>query len=63
MGLFGDLMQQSQLSEQENAAQSLEERVTELETQLLETRTLQHRLLQILETHFECDVDGDGKVG
>ena len=63
MGLFWDLMQQSQISEQTSATQSLEERVAALETQLDETRRLQHRLLEILEQHFNRDIDGDGKVG
>jgi len=63
MGLFWDLIQQSQISEQKHASQSLEERVTALETQLCETRTLQRRLLEILETHFDRDIDGDGRVG
>ena len=63
MGLFWDLMQQSQISEQNNATQSLEERVRALETQLDETRKLQHRLLEILEQHFDRDLDGDGMVG
>ena len=63
MGLFWDLMQQSQISEQENATHSLEERVAALEAQLNETRQLQHRLLEILEEHFNRDLDGDGRVG
>ena len=63
MGLFWDLMQQSQISEQTSATQSLEERVAALETQLDETGRLQHRLLEILEQHFNRDIDGDGKVG
>ena len=62
MGLFWDLIQQSQISEQENATNSLAERVAALETQLCETRKLQRRLLEILEEHFNRDLDGDGKV-
>lgn len=63
MGLFWDLIQQSQISEHQQTAQSLEERVAELESQLLETRRLQNSLLELLETHFQRDIDGDGKVG
>jgi hypothetical protein len=57
MGLFWDLIQQSQISDQENATQSLEERVASLETQLYETRILQRRLLEVLEKHFNRDLD------
>lgn len=63
MGLFWDLIQQIQISEQQNVAQSLEERVAELELQLSETRAIQHRLLTLLETHLDRDIDGDGSVG
>jgi hypothetical protein len=63
MGLFWDLMQQSQISEQRDAAQSVEERVAALETQLKETQELQRRLITVLEEHFGRDIDGDGTVG
>lgn len=63
MGLFWDLMQESQISEQIDATQSLEARVAALETQLHETQKLQRRLLAILEKHFNRDLDGDSKVG
>ena len=63
MGLFWDLVQQSQIIEQSSVSESLEERVTALESQLQETRALQHQLLKHLETHFGRDIDGDGHVG
>lgn len=63
MGLFWDLMQQSQISEQQKAAQSVEQRVASLERQLQETQQLQRRLLTVLEEHFGRDIDGDGRVG
>ena len=63
MGLFWDLMQQSQLSQQESATDSLEERVASLERQLADTRRVQSRLLEVLENHFGSDIDGDGVVG
>ena len=63
MGLFWDLIQQSQIADQRNTAASLEQRVATLERQLHETRKLQSRLLELLEDHFGRDIDGDGKVG
>jgi len=62
MGLFWDLIQQSQISDQHGATQSLESRVATLESRLRETQKLQRRLLEILEGHFGRDLDGDGKV-
>ncbi len=63
MGLFWDLMQQSQISQQQSDGESLEQRVAELEQQLHETRQIQQRLLQTLEQHFGKDLDGDGRTG
>lgn len=63
MGLFWDLMQQSQISDQQQASTSLEQRVTALEARLSETEQLQRRLLIILEDHFGQDIDGDGQIG
>lgn len=63
MGLFWDLMQQSQISEQQKVAESVEQRVAALETRLQETQELQRRLLIVLEEHFGRDIDGDGTVG
>lgn len=63
MGIFWDLIQQSQISEQRKVAQSVEERVAALETQLKESQELQRRLLAVLEQHFGRDIDGDGTVG
>ena len=63
MGLFWDLMQQSQISEQKDSTASLESRVATLETELERTQQLQRRLIEILETEFNRDVDGDGRVG
>ncbi len=62
MGLFWDLMQQSQIFEQNNATQSLGDRVAVLESRLRKTEQLQRRLLEVLETHFDRDIDGDGKI-
>jgi hypothetical protein len=63
MGLFWDLIQQSQISEQRSHTESLSERVADLESELREMKRLQLRLLQTLEQHFGRDLDGDGRVG
>jgi hypothetical protein len=63
MGVFWDLIQQSQISEQRSASQSLEARVAALENGLREVRQVQMRMLEILETHFQQDLDDDGQVG
>ena len=63
MGLFWDLIQQSQISEQRGRADSLEERVNQLENELYETRQLLHKLVSILEKEYGKDIDGDGRVG
>ncbi len=63
MGLFWDLMQQSQISEQRGRADSLEGRVSQLENELYETRQLLHKLVSILEQEYGKDIDGDGRVG
>jgi len=41
MGLFWDLLQQSQISDQESTARSLDQRVAALEASLYETQRLQ----------------------
>lgn len=63
MGLFWDLIQQSQISTQQSHTESLGDRVADLERQLHEVKQVQLRLLQTLEQHFGRDIDGDGSVG
>ena len=63
MGLFWDLMQQSQISEQRGRAESLEQRVHQLERELHQTRQLLHKLVTLLEREYGKDIDGDGQVG
>ena len=63
MGLFWDLIQQSQISDQQSHTESLGERVADVERELREVKQIQLRLLQTLEQHFGRDLDGDGKVG
>lgn len=63
MGLFWDLIQQSQIDEQANRASSLDDRVAKLEASLGETRQLLQRLLERLEENLGEDIDKDGRVG
>jgi hypothetical protein len=63
MGLFWDLIQQSQISNQRSTTDSLEERVARLENQLREMQQMQLSLLKTLEKNFGRDLDGDGQVG
>jgi hypothetical protein len=62
MGLFWDLIQQSQISNQRNSHDSLEERVGHLERDIGELKRVQLRLLETLEANFGRDIDGDGRV-
>jgi hypothetical protein len=62
MGLFWDLIQQSQISQQRSSTESLEQRLRELESDLREVKQIQLRLLETLEAHFGRDLDGDGRV-
>jgi len=63
MGLFWDLLQQSQISEQRDTTDSLEQRVAAIEAQLRDVQRIQLRLLQTLEEHFQRDFNEDGRVG
>ncbi|MCZ6602293.1 MAG: hypothetical protein O6952_04740 [Planctomycetota bacterium] len=63
MGLFWDLMQQSQISEQRSQSASLEARVGTLENDSRQTQALLNQLLQLLEERFGQDIDGDGRIG
>jgi len=63
MGLFWDLLQQSQISEQRDTTDSLEQRVAAIEAQLRDVQRIQLRLLQTLEEHFQRDFHEDGRVG
>ncbi|WP_445382076.1 hypothetical protein [Robiginitalea sp. IMCC43444] len=63
MGIFWDLLQQEELEKQEKNAKNLEERVSQLEEELLATRALLKKTLVALETHLSKDIDGDGKTG
>ncbi|MDN3204110.1 hypothetical protein [Algoriphagus sediminis] len=63
MGLFWDLIQQSQIEEQNEKAISLEQRVVNLEEELKKTRVLLQKTLTILEQQVGRDIDGDGTIG
>lgn len=63
MGLFWDLIQQSQISDQQHRADSLEDRVAWLEEELYHTKELLHKTLRVLEEHTGQDIDGDGRAG
>ena len=63
MGLFWDLIQQSELDEQKGKADSLEERVKTLENELTKTKELLLKTLKILEERSGEDINDDGKIG
>ncbi len=63
MGLFWDLIQQSQISNQRERSADLASRVAILENELLRTRQTLHTLLLVLEQHLGQDLDGNGQVG
>ena len=63
MGLFWNLIQQSQISDQSSRASTLEARVAYLEYELRKTQETLLRTLKILEEQSGKDIDGDGKIG
>jgi len=63
MGMFWDLIQQSEIEEQKEKAVSLEQRVLYLEKELEKTRLLLVKTLHLLEEQIGKDIDGDGIVG
>jgi hypothetical protein len=63
MGLFWDLIQQSELEEQKGKADSLEERVAELELELTKTKALLLKTLKVLEQRSGEDINEDGQIG
>ena len=63
MGLFWDLIQQSELDEQKGKAESLEERITLLEGELEKTKALLLKTLKILEQRSGTDINDDGQIG
>ena len=63
MGLFWNLFQQSQISEQYERSDSLENRVKSLESELYQTQKQFHHLVSILEKEFGEDINRDGRIG
>ena len=63
MGLFWDLLQQSQISEQRGKADNLDARVRQLEGELQRVQRTLHNLVVLLEERFGEDIDRDGKIG
>ena len=63
MGLFWDLIQQSQISDQRKKAGDLDTRVRLLEDELRRTQRTLHDLVMLLEQRFGEDIDADGKIG
>lgn len=63
MGLFWDLMQQSQISKQRDQSEDLSARVRTLESELQRTQRTLHDLVALLEKRFGEDIDRDGKIG
>lgn len=63
MGFLWDCVQQIQLSSHRSKAESLEQRVAELETQQRATIEAFTSLVKLLESRFGEDLDGDGEIG
>lgn len=63
MGIFWDLLQQDELEKQQKHANSIEDRVQQLEEELANTKVLLKKTLIALETHLVKDIDGDGVTG
>ncbi len=63
MGLFWDLIQQSQISDQKERSADLQTRVDRLEADVQHTRQVLKALVVRLEEHFGEDINRDGRVG
>ena len=63
MGLFWDLIQQGQISDQRERATGLEQRVANLEDRLDRMERLFQEVLQRLESALSQDLDQDGRIG
>lgn len=63
MGLFWNLIQQSQIQDHKSKADTLEVRVRNLEWELANTRELLIKTLKILEEQSGKDINEDGKIG
>ncbi len=63
MGFFWDLVQHSQINQQRERSDTLEQRVADLEYDLAETRRLMKLLLEHLEKQSGNDINQDGRIG
>jgi hypothetical protein len=63
MGLFWDLYQQSQISQQGERTATMEMRVQQLEHDVSRLSTLLRDVIGRLEQHAGVDLDRDGRVG
>jgi len=63
MGLFWDLVQHSQISSQKRRADSLDDRIEDLERELVATQELLVEVVRQLEVRLGEDLDGDDRVG
>ena len=63
MGIFWDLLQQDELEKQKKQANSIEDRVDNLEKELAQTKALLRKTLEALEDYVGKNIDGDGKMG
>lgn len=63
MGLFWNLIQQSQISQHGQRAESLEARVQQLELELRKTQELLIKTLTALEEMSGKDINSDGRIG
>ena len=63
VGFLWDLIQHSQIQQQNDRTGSLESRVRRLEEELAETRRVLSQALTRIEQRFGEDLNQDGKVG
>ena len=63
MGAFWDLWQESEIENQRQVSNNLEDRVHDLEVTLTATITLLQETIKELEKVHNKDFDGDGRIG
>jgi hypothetical protein len=63
MGLFWDLLQQSQIHDTQSSTADLQQRVARLEAELERAWRIIRELVALLEEKFGQDIDRDGRIG
>jgi hypothetical protein len=63
MGLFWDLLQQSQIRDTQSSTADLQHRVARLEAELDRAWRIIRELVALLEEKFGQDIDRDGRIG